>query len=379
MRQATFEDLLNLARANGFDVAAMAAGLRGPDGTVKKSALKKISVEKGMYDDARRQGQTLTEFLEEMDPSANYPGCRLDAFQRQLAVRNLNIAGQAAATLEEWYNNPESRVLFPEFINQQVRIGMLMGRYTLRDEDLIATTTMIDSGTYQASIVDETQEVSAGIVGQGAEMPVIALTVGETTIKLKKHGMVIKQTYEHIRRLRANKMAVFLQLVGWRMMLDKTEDAVSVLINGDGNSNSAPVDTLGAISYDHFIDFLAEFEPYELDILAANKTNWAAMFKITEFKDSIIAANFINTGRPIDPFGAPVKRHDPSSAILATSILGVNRANALERIEEANAQLTETEKLITSQWENIAISQVVGYGRIIGNAARVWDLTDDEP
>lgn len=379
MRQATFEDLLNLARANGYDVAAMAAATRGPDGSVKKSTLKKIGVEKGMYDEARRNGQTLTELLEEIDPSGNYPGVRLDAFQRQLAVRNLNIAGRAAVTLEEWYNNPESRVLFPEFINQQIRIGMLMGRYTLRDDDIIATTTTIDSGTYESSIVDETQDVSAGIVGHGAQMPVIKLEVGTQTIKLKKHGMVIKQTYEHIRRLRANKMAVFLQLVGQRMMLDRTEEAVSVLINGDGNSNSAPVDTLGAIGYDNFIDFLAEFEPYELDVLIANKTNWAALFKITEFKDSLIASNFINTGRPIDPFGAPVKRHDPTSNILETSVVGVNRANALERIEEANAQLTETEKLITSQWENIAISQVVGYGRILANAARVWDLTSDEP
>lgn len=378
MRQATLEQLLAWAQAMGISAQGLVAA-RATLGRVKKSSLKKLGLEAGMYREAKERNMTFSDLLEEMDPSEQYEGCGLSAFERQLAVRDLQVSGSGAVTLEEWYNNPESRVLFPEFIQQQVRIGMLMGRYTLRDEDLIATTTTIDSGTYQSSRVDETQDVSAGITGQGADFPVISLTVGDATIKLKKHGLVIKQTYEHIRRLRANKMAVFLQLVGLRMMLDKTEDAVSVLINGDGNSNSAPVDTLGEISYNNFIRFLAEFESYELNTFAADKEGWISILTVPEFKDSRIAQSFINTGVPMDPFGSAVKRHDPESEILTGKILGVNRANALERIEEANANLVESDKLITSQWDKIAISQVVGYARIITNAARVWDVTNDLP
>jgi len=386
MRKVSFSDLLNLALLYGFDVSNMAAAVRGPNGSVKPSSLKKIPLEFGMYQACQSRAVngkpapvTLTELLEEIDPSENYPGCELNAFERQLAVRNLNVNGKAAVTLEEFYNTPENRVLFPEFINTQVKVGQLLGRYTLRDEDLIAVVTQIESGTYQAASIDETQDVSMGVVGQGVEFPTVSITVGDETIKLKKHGMLIKATYEHMRRIRANKMAVFFQLAGFRMMLDKTEDAVSVTINGDGNGNSAPVDTIGAIGFKNFVKFLAEFEPYEIRILAADKTNWIELMSMADFNNSLVAQQFFSTGNAITPFGSPVRRHDPSSSILSDKVLGVDASRALERIEESNASLTETERLVTSQWQNIAISDVVGYARIITNAARVWDTTNDLP
>lgn len=56
-------------------------------------------------------------------------------------------------------------------------------------------------------------------------------------------------------------------------------------------------------------------------------------------------------------------------------MLGVDNRFAVERIRERNAYLVETDKLITSQWNQIAISDVLGYAKLFAEAARVWDYS----
>lgn len=380
MPTKTVDEILQDARSYGVDLNALQTRVNrelGFGDGVKRTTFKKLKLEKGIYQEANEKKKTFSQMLEEMDPSINYdPKLGLNAFQRQLAAHGLKVAGQDSIMLSEWYDQPDSRVLFPEFVNTQVQAGKLMGRFTLKVEDLIAMRTEIDQGTYQAALLDtsSTQDFNAKIIGQGGKFPTITFTVSDKTIELRKRGYKIMETYEHRRRIRANKMAMALRWVGWTLELDKAEDCVDVIVNGNaGNSNAAPVFTLSLLNYNNFVDFLAEFEPYEPNLWAAPKAGWSGILKIAEFKDSRIAQEFISTGRPIGPFGVETKRHDTGGTILASKILGVNKEFAVEEVAERGADLTETDKIIDGQWEEILVSFVTGYAKLIAEGARVWN------
>lgn len=368
------------AQTMGFNAQALLANLQGP-AKVDPAKFKKLGLEKGMYQDAKKAKMSLTELLETLDPSEGYENCGLDAFERQLAARNLSVGGSQAVTLEEWYGGPDdSRVLFPEFINRNIQLGRLLGRFTLLASDVIATETFIDSGVYETAEADMSGDFHMGVTPQGAKFKPITISISDKEVKLRKHAAVIRETYEHRRRIKANKMAVFLQLIGWTRELDIAEDAVDVLINGnDGNSNPAATFSAATLSYTNFLAFIAEFHPYNSDVWVTDKAGWIATHSLAEFKDSIIAAQFIASGNPINPFGSALKRHDPTSEILSNKVLAVQKSFALEQVTETGGDIMETDKVIDGQWHEIAISKVTGFAKIIANAAIVWDYSNDLP
>lgn len=371
--------LMAQAKDAGLDLAAVQREVNRActmDG-VKPSTFKKLEIGREMYQECISKGISLSRLLEKEDPSENYAGVNLDAFERQLAIRGLNIAGKNAITLAEWYDDSGYRILFPEFIDREVRHGLLMGRNSLKAEDILATETQIDSGTYEMAIADETGDFSMKVIPEGTKFPRITISIAEKKIDLRKHGVIIEETYEHRRRLRANKMAVFLRLVGWHMAKDMAEDAVDIAINGNtGNSNGAFSHTDTGLTYDNLIDFWAEFDPYEVDTLVLPKLGLTGILKLTEFKDPLIASRWLTNGELITPLGNVMKRHDPTTAsVLTNKVLGVDKRFALEGITESGSYIVETDKIIDGQWDQIAISLVRGFGKIIATAAGVWDYS----
>lgn len=349
-----------------------------PLAQTKKTTFKELKLEKGMYQECRgkeRKSENFTQVLESMDSSANYPGLQMDAFQRQLAVRGLHLSGPNAVTLAEFYDQPDSRVLFPEFIRREILLGKMIGRFTLKSEDVVATTTTIDTGTYENAVADESSAPSAEPVEQATKFPVVSISISDKVINLKKRGMKILETYEHRRRIRANKMAVFLRMIGFRLELDTAIDAVNVLINGNtGQNNAAFSSAAGSgLTYNNLVDFWLEWEPYESRIMAVDATGLGAILKLDEFKNPIVAAPWLTQGQLITPLGHTLRRHNETT--LASKILGVDTQFALERVVEGGAELTETDKIIDGQLNEIVISFVQGYAKIIANAAGVWDYS----
>lgn len=61
-----------------------------------------IKIEKGMY---ANKGKSLTDILEELDPSENYKGTALeglDAFQRQLKRFDIKVSGKSSDRVEKF-------------------------------------------------------------------------------------------------------------------------------------------------------------------------------------------------------------------------------------------------------------------------------------
>jgi len=335
-----------------------------------------LKLEKGMYADAASQNLTLTDFLAKLEKDKGYvppKDAKLDAFERQLKAHGIKISGRQVSLVEDFYKTSSSTVLFPEFINKNVRLGMEKVRNECVLDDIVAVTFSIDSGSYNSitGTIDDA-ETGGRRVGEGAEFPVITITIGEKPIKLVKIGHRVKTSYESIRRMSVNRLAAHFQLVGARLRRNKVAWAIDVLINGDGNSNPAPVFSQSTLNYNGLVDFDFEFEDFEPTVYIATKEGAKAILKLTEFKDPLAGFNYQKTGELVSPMGVTMRRH---SSVAADSLIGVDKGSALEMAMETGASLIETERVIDQQFEKAVISEVIGFSKIYTNACRIWDYS----
>jgi len=337
-----------------------------------------LKPEKGMYADAATQNLTLSEFLAKQELEKGFVPSKdteLDAYERQLAAHGLKITGKQVSLVEDFYKTSASTVLFPEYINRQVRIGMEKSRNECMIDDIIASTFTINSGSYESiyGTIDD-DETGARRVGEAAEFPVIIITVGEKPIKLRKIGHKVMLTYESIRRMAINRLNAHFQLIGARLRRNKVAWAIDVLINGDGNTNPAGIYDHPILDYDGLVDFDFEFTDFAPTVYIATSAGAKAILKLTEFKDPQAGFNYQKTGQMVSPMGVTLRQH---SAVAADSLIGVDKSSALEMAMETGASLIETERVIDQQFEKAVISEVVGFSKIYTAAAKVWDYTDD--
>jgi hypothetical protein len=321
---------------------------------------------------ARSRGLGLTDLLEELDPSQGLSP--LDAFERQLALAGIRVQGTTADTIDRFFASTESAVLFPEFVSRSVRVGMSDFRALDR---ILATRTRIDSDTYKTLYMDEAVQTAAdrrlARVGEGSELPRIEIKSAEHSIRIHKFGRYLEVTYEALRRKTTSVVAVFLKAIGYQIQKDKFEEALTILVSGDGNSNAATVQNTavdGTLGYADLVDFALAFQPYQLNVIIAPPAIVKTILTLDEFKDPATGMNFQATGDLITPFGAQLI---PSSAVAANTLIGLDRRFAIEEVYETGL-MVESDRLIRQQLEGTAISETAGFAKVIQAASRVLDI-----
>lgn len=336
------------------------------------SLFKKIDIGAEALLEAYKRGISLTDMLEKEDPSENYgPQIKLDAFERQLAARGLEINNLGSSVTLDAFYEESNRILFPEFIDRNIRMGLLMGKNAVKIEDLIYTTTEIDAGTYQNAIVDMTSKPKLKKVGEGAGFPTVKLSLNDKTIYLGKYGRKILATYEYRRRIKANVFATILQFIGMALAEDLANMGVRIIIEGTGNSDAAGEVEYTAVDYNNLVDFDLEFDPYDCDLLVGPKTMIGSILKLAEFKDPMVGFDYQKTGRWMTPLGKTLKRSG-ASELSTNKMLGLDSRFCLEKVIERGSSLTETDKIIDGQWDEIVISMVIGFAKTFTEAGKVW-------
>ena len=336
-----------------------------------------VKLEKGMYG---RSGHTFAQTLEELDPSEHYRGTPLegmDAFQRQLKRFDIKVKGAGSDMVEKFFHTTESAVLFPEFVSRVVRQG-------LEEESILpaitATVTNFDGMDYRsiASIPTE-EEKSLKRVEEGAQIPQTTVRTQENLVRLHKRGRMLVASYEAIRFQRLDLFSVTLRQIGAYIGRMHLQDAIDVLINGDGNNNAAQKFTVGdgtisgssgSLSYDALVDFWSQFDPYTMNTLLVSNDMMLAMLKLSEFQNPLTGLNFQGTGTLTTPLGAKLLR---TSAMPEGTLIGLDKGYALEQI--CGSQVTvEYDKLIDRQLERAAITSISGFAKLFADASKVLTL-----
>lgn len=336
-----------------------------------------IRLDKGMYGET---GKSFTQVLEGMDPSENYKGTGLegfDAYQRQLKRFDIKVHGAGSDMVEKFFHTTESAVLFPEYVARSVRQGM-------EEENILpsitATVTEFDGLDYRSiySVPTDDQK-SLRRIEEGAAIPQTEVKVRENLVKLHKRGRMLVASYEAVRFQKLDLFSVMLKQIGSQIMRMHLEDAIEVLMNGDGNDNkaaafkigTAPMSgTVGKLSYDQLLEFWSQFDPYALNTMLVSPDVMLQILKCPEFQNPLTGLNFTGTGEPGNPLGAKLIK---SAAVAKGTLIGLDKGYALEMIEASDVAV-EYDRLIDRQLERAAITSISGFAKLYTDASKVLGI-----
>ena len=337
-------------------------------------AYDNVRLEKGMY---RQAGQSFTQVLEREDPDQQYKGTPLeglDAYQRQLKRFDIKVKGAGSDVVEKFFRTSDSAVLFPEYIARAVRQGMEEANLL---PSIVATTTRIEGMDYRSvASVPGKEEKELRNVEEGAAIPQTEVKTQENLVKLHKRGRMLVASYEAIRWQKLDLFSVTLRQIGAHINRMLLEDAIDVLVNGDGNENAAkqykvgtsPIGgSSGTLTYDDLVDFWAQFDPYEMNTMLVSGDVMLKMLKLSEFQYPLTGLNFQGTGKMTTPLGANLLR---TSAMSEGTMIGLDRNYALEMVQAGDVTV-EYDKLIDRQLERAAITSTCGFAKLYQDASRV--------
>ena len=325
-----------------------------------------IKLEKGMY----QTGKSLTDILEEMDPSENYKGTALeglDAFSRQLKRFDIKVSGKGSDPIEKFFVTTDSAALFPEYVSRAVNAGReeadLLG-------DITATVTKIDGMDYRSctsSMSDDDKTLKR--VAEGAFIPTTEIKTSDNLVHLHKRGRMLVASYEALRFQRIDLFTVTLKQIGAYIARSQMADAVDVILNGDGNNNacgSVSPASSGSLSYGDLISMWTALSPFELNTVLASTAAMTALLTMTEMKDAVAGLNFQGSGKMITPLGANLIH---TTALTGNNIIGLDKNCALEMVVAGDVAV-DYDKLIDRQLEKASVSCIAGFAKIYNNAAK---------
>ena len=326
-----------------------------------------VKLEKGMYHEA---GKSFTQVLERLDPSEQYRGTALeglDAYQRQLKRFDIRVKGAGSDLVDKFFSSAQSAVLFPEYIARAVKAGMEEANIL---PDLTATETLIEGMDYRSITSAPEEERELKQVAEGAAIPQTTVRTRDNLVRLHKRGRMLVASYEAIRFQKLDLFSVTLRQIGAQIGRMLLEDAVDVIVNGDGNGNPAKVSSVaqaGKLTYEDLVAFWNDFEPYQLNALLVGTDTLPKLLDLRQMRDPEAGLDFHGTGRMVTPMGAKVLR---SSAVPAGKILGLDKNYALEMVKAGDV-MVEYDKIIDRQLERAAITTISGYAKIFEDASRV--------
>ena len=146
-------------------------------------------------------------------------------------------------------------------------------------------------------------------VAEGASIPATEVKTKSNLVQLHKRGRMLVASYEAIRFQKLDLFSVTLRQIGAYIQKMHVQDAVDVLVNGDGNANAAeklkigtsPMSgTKGTLTYAQLVEFWSQFDPYTLNTLLVPGDAMVKMLSLRELQDAAAGLNFQGTGALAD-------------------------------------------------------------------------------
>lgn len=365
-------------------------------GAVTKAESIDLAPGRQLYARANEEGITLSQYLERMDPSED--GDKLDAYERQLKrfaiiPKSIPSRGIFCSKGDRFFQsgNPESAVLFPEFISRTARMALIAPSMV---DEMVGSVRPIVGDTYkEVEITWEQANVKKRRVTQGADFPEVEISWADSAASVYKYGRQIKATYEFVRRCSLDLIATAINLVMVESRAAEADDAAALLVSGIDsgyiyNANgtngldpdSAAAATSRNLSYEAWIKFAMRFSPYKANVVVGNENALVKFITISKpGADPFELLSALREGpatiniRLAQNFWGPVTLIY-NSTVKNWDLIAFQKEYALERIVEIGADMTEVDRLIGTQFHRIVVSESQNFGKIFPQCIRVLRL-----
>lgn len=381
-----------------------------------------------LHREALEGGMPLSRYLETLDPSDPKEHGGLDAFGRQLQLAGIVTrsdpeAGYWASEASAFFETPAGRALYPEFFARQwrkVAFATPQQRAILLSSDgivggwdrpyadtggprwnnqlepaiplseIVAVTTPIRGEDYRSLYMTyDAAQLRMFRVGESAEIPIATLATSERSIRLRKYGRGLRATYEQLRRMRVDKLAWWIRWTAVQSEIDKVAAALTVLVSGDGNANTAATEydlttldaaaTPGTLTLKAWLNFRLQFEPpYMLTTVLAqiDETLQLIMLNSGSANVPLTGYNLAGIGFGLTPINSTADgvRYGWTTEAPDDYFVGFDRRFALEHVVEIGSEISETERYITNQTQVLTMTENSAFAILDPAAAAVLDL-----
>lgn len=301
-----------------------------------------------------------------------------DAFQ--LAMMDAGIS--KSSKIKDFYATSDDEWLFPVFIDRTLKENV--DRNDILKYIVSGAPIMIDSlsatGSYVDLVGDEDNKdaVRKKRVAEGSELPKATLKLGSSSITLTKFGRAIEATYESIKYSSVDLFAKQLAWIAADVSNQEFERGLSVIIDGDGNNNAAPVTTAasGTITADDILSLaLALWNDCHVPLttIIAPEPLYKAMNKMvvsTSDKIGYIPGTAFNFPQGITK-DITVILGDVPQASGKNQLVGLNSDFALTKYIASNSQITEYGSDILNQKKLSTISEIAAFAKPFKKASRI--------
>lgn len=344
-----------------------------------------------LYKECQLKRMSLTHWFEKLDPTTDQPTPEesYDAFTRHLMALDIQLSGPNQATVDYLQNTVE--YLMPEMVRREIIKGMTVAS-KFAYGDCIATRVPWKGSTYHPLYIpdldlDSTKNRNEKALGKstgqgkGGEFPKISIRRREKDITLDDEGRQIEVAYSVIRDYGWSDFAVFLNLVGAQIAIDKLYEVYQLGIAGDGTVGAAANTFNGAagtLTYRDLVHNEASYaSPFKMDRMLCPLTSYETILVMAQFMDPFAWSNksYQISGEPITPMGGKMKQINttPAGAPVGTVIVTLDHNFACKEVVASDLTV-EAEKIISMKYENAVASEEYALCLIADGAIKriVW-------
>ena len=174
--------------------------------------------------------------------------------EKELAARGISRSDTVEKAFFSSANGP-NQPLFPVFLASQIIAGQMADSLV---PHLVATELRINSHVQEkVTIADTAASRQAKHVTEGQELPKTSIARTSGSITLLKYGQLLEATYESVRLMHLDILALQLQRMGRQIGVDQSDQLIETLLEGDGNAGTAvawiTAKSAGTLDYDELV------------------------------------------------------------------------------------------------------------------------------
>jgi hypothetical protein len=332
-----------------------------------------------LYAEAQERGLTLSELLEELDPTPRRADgtldSPLDAFERQLYLAGVVNTGRNATSLEQFLTGA-GLILVPEYVSREIQNGYRM----VQDPGNLVAASVPERGPSVKPIYIKTEQAKKPLArrSDSAAYPVVQLVYREKDAAMVDRGRQFDFSYRVLKNQKLAEFRVFLNWIGAELAFDEINEIYNIIVNGDGTS-PAPTNafngTAGSFGYSDLTHLALSFGgPAHMTHLLGAKTDIEKILNISEFQDpqAFQGLQMFHESGDYRTFLPIHTKLVICPNATATKFAALDHRFAI-RESVAQPLLIEAEKVISQKLESAVISKESVYTIMVDDAIAVSD------